>query len=179
MSNPYTPSSLTDFSDSTSPQKKFSHSAVLIASYALGMVVGLCISVAFFEWFHEGLVRLDIVARKVVRQLSRPSFSIPCFLAGFLLTMSWRHVRRRWRGPYRSTVTTRLVSGCVFVCAFFATGNLVKYPLFAAIGSGSVDLIIVPLALIAATLAAIELEAALCQPAAKGDEPVDAFGVPR
>ncbi len=171
MFNPYTPSSHTAFSDPYSQQKKRVHPAVLIASYALGMVIGLCITAAFFECFHEGRVQSDVVARKVIRQLSRPSFAIPCFLAGFLLTMGWQRVRRNWRANYGSKVTTRLVSGCVFACAFFATGNLVKYPLWAMTGSGSSELIVVPLALIAATLAAIELEAALCQPVPKCGEP--------
>tara|TARA_R110002073_G_scaffold80260_4_gene193428 strand:- start:14876 stop:15415 length:540 start_codon:yes stop_codon:yes gene_type:complete len=174
MSNPYTPSPNTAFSDSYSHQEKRAHPAVLIASYALGMVAGFCVTVAFFEWFHEGLVQSDVVARKVIQQLSRPSFAIPCFLAGFLLTMGWKRVRRKWRAHYGSKVTTRFVSGCVFVCAFFATGNLVKYPLWAVTGSGSSELIVVPLALIAATLAAIELEAALCQSVPTCGEPDDA-----
>lgn len=176
MLNPYSPSRHTLRCTSHSYQESRDRPVALIASLTVGMVFGLCLTETFFEWFHEGAVRYDAVARKVTRNLTTPSFAITFILPGFLLPMGWRRIRSIRRSPYISTVQSRFATGCTFICVFFASGNLVSYPLRKLIGGGSaeliVELIVVPLALIAAALTAVEMEAAVCQPKSGIGEPL-------
>lgn len=165
MVNPYTPSQPpVETSDrrhaAPSPARSATSPIFLLACFSVGIVLGLYLCAIFFQWLNRGQILHDVAIQQTMRKLVAPTFVVPCLAFSLSLTRGWRGIRKKWHSVYMPTPISRIAAGCIFVCTFYTSANVIKYPLWAVIGTGTGELIPVVLGLLTAAVVAVESESA-------------------